>query len=146
MTTISKKQVPVKEGLWTKPTSPHEKPSLIGSKCPACGQVYFPKRKKEICIRCQHMGLEEVKLSRRGKIYSFSVIMQTPTAYYIGRVPYAYGVIVLPEKVRVRTHFTGCDFKDLKLNMPVELVIEKLGEDEQGNEVMAHKFKPVSKK
>jgi hypothetical protein len=30
--------------------------------------------------------------------------------------------------------------------MPVELVIEKLGEDEQGNEVMAHKFKPVSKK
>ncbi|HEX9896372.1 MAG TPA: OB-fold domain-containing protein [Dehalococcoidales bacterium] len=145
MTTSVKKRIPVKEGLWTEPKSPREKPSLIGSKCPACGQVYFPKREKQICIRCQHKGLDEVKLSRRGKIYSFSIIMQAPTAYYIGKVPYAYGVIKLPEGVRVRTHFTGCDFKDLKLNMPVELVIEKLGEDEQGNEVMAHKFKPVSK-
>jgi uncharacterized OB-fold protein len=145
MTTSVKKRIPVKEELWTEPKSPCEKPSLIGSKCPACGQVYFPKREKQICIRCQHKGLDEVKLSRRGKIYSFSIIMQAPTAYYIGKVPYAYGVIKLPEGVRVRTHFTGCDFKDLKLNMPVELVIEKLGEDEQGNEVMAHKFKPVSK-
>ena len=28
---------------------------------------------------------------------------------------------------------------------PVELVIEKLGDDEQGNEIMAHKFRPISK-
>lgn len=145
MTANNKKTIPVKEGLWTSPKSSRAKPSLIGSKCPACGQVYFPRREKGICIRCQHRGLDEVKLSRRGKIYSFSVIVQAPTAYYIGKVPYAYGVIKLPEGVRVRTHFTGCDFKDLKLNMPVELVIEKLGDDEQGNEVMAHMFKPVSK-
>jgi len=144
MTATEKKKVPIKEGLWTTPTTPDEQPQLIGSKCPSCGQVYFPKREKPICIRCQHKGLNEIKLSRKGTIYSFSVIMQAPTAYYIGKVPYAYGVIRLPEGVSVRTHFTGIDFKDLKLNMPVELVIEKLGEDEQGNEVMAHKFKPVS--
>ena len=143
--TSEKKTLPVREGLWTTPKSPDEKPSLIGSKCPACGQVYFPRKEKQICIRCQHRGLNDVELSREGKIYSFSIIMQQPTGYYIGKVPYAYGVIVLSDGVRVRTHFTGCDFNDLKLDMPVELVIEKLGEDEQGNEIMAHKFRPISK-
>ena len=138
MTTNDKKRVPVRPGLWTT----DEPPSLIGSRCPACGEVFFPKRERGICIRCQHRGLEEVKLSRRGKIHSFSVIVQQPTQFFVGKVPYAYGIIVLPE-VRVLAHFTGCDFKDLKVGMPVELVIEKLGEDEQGNEVMAHKFKPV---
>ena len=138
-----KKQVPVRAGLWTTPSSPDEKPQLIGSRCPACGEVYFPKREKGICIHCQHKGLEDCKLSRRGKIHSFSVIMQQPTQFFVGKVPYAYGIIALPE-VRVLAHFTGCDFKDLKIGMPVELTIEKLGEDEQGNEVLAHKFKPVS--
>jgi uncharacterized OB-fold protein len=133
-----KKRVPVRPGLWDS----EEPPSLIGSRCPACGEVFFPKRERGICIRCQHRGLEEVKLSQQGKIHSFSVIMQQPTQFYVGTVPYAYGIIMLQE-VRVQAHFTGCDFKDLKIGMPVELVIEKLGEDEQGNEVMAHKFRPV---
>jgi hypothetical protein len=142
MTTNEKKQVPVRPGLWTASSSPDEPPSLIGSRCPACGEVFFPKRERGICIRCQHRGLEEIKLSRRGKIHSFSLIMQQPTQFFVGKVPYAYGIIVLPE-VRVQAHFTGCDFKDLKIGMPVELVIEKLGEDEQGNEVMTYKFRPL---
>ena len=40
--------------------------------------------------------------------------------------------------------FTGCDPEAIKIGMDVELVIEKLGEDEQGNEVMTYKFRPVS--
>jgi uncharacterized OB-fold protein len=137
-----KKQVPVRAGLWTTPLSPNEKPQLMGSQCPACGEVYFPKRERGICIHCGHRGLDDVKLNRRGKIHSFSVVMQQPTQFFLGKAPYAYGWIDLPD-VRLRAMFTGCDFKDLKLGMPVELVIEKLGEDEQGNEVVAHKFRPV---
>ena len=136
-----KKEVPVREGLWKEPTSPGEKPQLIGSKCPACGEVYFPKREKGVCIRCGHRGMDEYLLSRRGVISTFSVIMQQPTNYFLGEVPYAYGYIDLPD-VKVRAHITG-DVSNLEIGMPVELVIEKLGEDEQGNVVMAHKFKPV---
>ncbi len=137
-----KKQVPVRPGLWTTPSSPDEKPQLIGSECSACGEVYFPKKEKGICIRCGHRGLKDVKLDTRGKIHSFSVIMQQPTQFFLGKAPYAYGYINLPN-VRVRAMFTGCDFKELKIGMPVELVIEKLGEDPQGNEVLAHKFRPA---
>ncbi len=137
-----KKQVPVRAGLWTTPSSPDEKPQLIGSQCLACGEVYFPKRNKGICIRCGHRGLMAVILDRKGKIHSFSIVMQQPTQFFLGKAPYAYGWINLPN-VRVQAIFTGCDMKDLKIGMPVELVIERLGEDEQGNEVMAHKFRPV---
>ncbi len=133
----------MKEGLWTIPSTASEEPQLIGSKCPACGELFFPKKKKGICIHCQHQGLEDIKLSRRGKIHSFSVVTQQPPRFFLGDVPYAYGWIELPEGVMVRAMFTGCDFETLKVDMDVELVIEKLGDDEQGNEVMAHKFRPV---
>ena len=137
-----KKQVPVRAGLWSAPSSPDEKPHLIGSKCPACGEVYFPKRERGVCIHCGNRGLEEIKLNRRGKIRSFSVVVQQPTQFFLGKAPYAYGWIELPD-VMVQALFTGCDFKNLKLGLPVELVIEKLGDDEQGNEVLAPKFKPA---
>src|SRR4030066_365281 len=98
MTADEKKQVPVRAGLWSPPSSPDEKPQLIGSRCPACGEVFFPKRERGICIHCQHRGLEDCKLSPRGKIHSFSVIMQQPTQFFVGKVPYAYGVRYLPHE------------------------------------------------
>jgi len=136
------KTIPVREGLWTTPASPDEKPQLIGSECSACGEVFFPKREKGVCIRCGHRGLKDVKLDRQGKIHSFSVIMQQPTNYFLGKAPYAYGWINLPN-VRVQALFTGGDFNKLHIGMPVELVIEELGVDGEGNKVLAHKFRPV---
>src|SRR4030042_5324541 len=136
------KTIPVREGLWTTPASPDEKPQLIGSECSACGEVFFPKREKGVCIRCGHRGLKDVKLDRQGKIHSFSVIMQQPTNYFLGKAPYAYGWINLPN-VRVQAMFTGGDFNKLHIGMPVELVIEELGVNEEGNMVLAHKYRPV---
>jgi uncharacterized OB-fold protein len=139
-----KKQIPVKEGLWTTVSSPNEKPQLIGSRCLACGEVFFPKRESKICTYCQSRDLEEIKLSRKGKVYSFTIVMQRPPEYYRGPVPYAEGFVELPEGVRVETLFTGCDFNDLEVGMDVEMVIEGLHEDEDGNEVVAYKFRPVT--
>ena len=70
--------------------------------------------------------------------------MQRPPEYYQGPVPYAEGFVELPEGVRVETLFTGCDFNDLEVGMDVEMVIEGLHEDEEGNEVVAYKFRPVT--
>ena len=44
---------------------------LYGGKCPKCGTVQFPKHR--VCIECAHPGgLEEVKLARRGKLFTFT--------------------------------------------------------------------------
>jgi len=138
------KKIPVKEGLWTVPSSLDEKPQLIGSRCHLCGEVFFPKKTRGICNHCQSRNLEEIKLSRRGKIYSFTVVTQRPPEFYKGPVPYAEGFVELPEGVRVETLFTDCNFDNLKIGMDVEMVIEKLHEDENGNEVTAFKFRPVN--
>ncbi len=144
MVNSEKKRIPVKEGLWTTPSSPGEKPQLMGSKCLSCGEIFFPKKEKWGCTNCQSKNIEDIKLSRKGKIYSFTVVMIQPPMYYKGPVPYAFGYVELPEGVRVETLFTDYDLEALKIGMDVELVIEKLHEDDEGNEVMAYKFRPIT--
>jgi uncharacterized protein len=133
------KKVPIREGLW----SSEKEPCLIGSQCNHCGEVFFPKRGDWLCSNCQSDSLKEIKLSRRGKIYSYTVVMQRPPVYYQGEVPYAIGFVELPEGVRVETLFTGCNFDDLKVGMEVEMLIDKLHQEEDGTEVTCYKFKPV---
>ena len=119
-----KKRIPVKEGLFTMPSMPDEKPRLLASECPSCGEVLFPKRRT--CINCQEEKLREITLSRIGKIYSFSVVMQNPGRYYKGPVPYAIGWVEFPEMVRVQGLFICDDFNDLEIGVTVEVVVEKL--------------------
>jgi uncharacterized OB-fold protein len=135
-----KKRVPVKEGLWTS----DEKPQLIGSQCTHCGEVFFPERGNGLCSYCQSAGLREIKLSSKGKIYSYTVVMQRPPGYYKAEVPYAIGFVELPEGIRVETLFTGCDLEDLRVGMDAEMLIDKLHEEEDGTEVYTYKFKPVT--
>ena len=139
-----KNSISIKEGLWTIPVIPDEKPQLIGSKCDKCGEIFFPKKERQWCVHCYSKSLNEVKLSREGKIVSFSVVMQQPGGgFYKGPVPYSYGCIDLPEGIRIESLLTTDDFEKLKVDGTVELVIEKLCDDGEGNEVMAFKFRPV---
>jgi hypothetical protein len=143
MTKDGKMIFPLNEGLYTLPSLPDEKTQLIGSKCTNCGELFFPKKDKGLCIHCQQITLEEVKLSRQGKIASFTIVLQPPSGgFYHGPVPYAYGYVDLPEGVRIETRFTG-DFNALEIGGDVELVIEKLYEDAEGNEFVTYKFKPL---
>ena len=145
MAATKKKQLSIMEGAWTTPSSSsRSKPRLIGNKCPACGEVYFPKKVKNICIHCQHEGLKEIKLSRRGKIITFTVVMQQPGGgYYFGPVPYAIGVIELPEEVYIQAPLKAKNLEDLRVDMEVELVIEKIWKDRSGNELIGFKFQQV---
>ncbi len=139
----NKKRIPVKKELWTTPSAPTEKSQLIGSRCHNCGEIFFPKKGNGICTNCQSRNLEEIKLSTRGKIYSYTVVMQRPPVYYKGSVPYAEGFVELQEGVRIQTLLTDCDFDEIKIGMEVEMIIEKLYEDEEGNEIITYKFKPA---
>ena len=140
----AKNRVPIREGLWSEPTAEDEKPQLIGSRCRSCGELFFPKQASGLCSYCQSRDLEEVRLGSSGKIYSFTVVMQRPPVYYQAEVPYAIGFVELPEGIRIETLFTGCDLDSLRIGMDVEMVLETLYENEEGAEVVAYKFRPVS--
>ncbi len=139
-----RKKIPVREGLWAEPASADEKPKLIGSRCLSCGELFFPKKEIGLCGHCQSGDLEEVELTGNGKVYSYTVVAQRPPVYYKGEVPYALGFVELPEGIRIETLFTGCDPASLHVGMDVEMVIEKLHEEEDGTEVMAYMFRPAT--
>lgn len=137
----NKKRIPLKEGLWSETPSPH----LLGHRCSGCGEIFFPRKENGICTYCHGTALEELDLSTRGKIHTCTVVMlRPPGGYYRGEVPYALGYVELPEDVSVETLFTGCDPEEIKVGLEVELVLEKLHDDEEGNEVITYKFKPIA--
>lgn len=137
MSRIANREVPLKEELWE--IMPDGKPCLVGSKCLLCGEVVFPVL--GICPNCQNENVEKIFIGPVGRIYSITVVMQQPPKWYKGPVPYAFGFVELPQGVRVETLFTGCDPERIEIGMEVELVIEKLSEDDQGNDVVTYKFR-----
>ncbi|MFH1651134.1 MAG: OB-fold domain-containing protein [Chloroflexota bacterium] len=141
----TKKQVPVMEGLFPWPPTNHR---LIGNKCKKCGQHYFP-----VTFRCQDpdcMGdeMEDVLLSPEGTLWSYTVVhYQLPPPFQApkeGFKPFGVGEVEFPEGVRVAGIVTGADAeKDLKIDMKMKVVLDKLYEDEQGNDVIGWKFAPA---
>ena len=135
----SKRQIAVEEGLW-RSLSEGEKPSLIGSRCTSCGEVFFPRKRKGLCAHCYKVGLEDILLSGKGKIASFTIAEQAPTGgFYHGPVPYAYGAVDLIDGVELQALFAG-DLYSLEVGMDVEMIIDRLFDDREGNEIITYKF------
>ena len=140
--TPQKEQVPIGEGLFVIPSSPSEKPYLIGSKCHNCGEILFPSRRS--CRRCTSMDLELIPLSRRATLHSFTTVRVKLADAKTGP-PYFVGVVELPEGERIRTLLTDGDSSSLKIGDEMEVVIEVIYEDESGRDVLGWKFQPVRK-
>ena len=114
---------------------------LIGSRCRKCGETYLGGR--AICIRCYGNSLEDIKLGKKGEIFTYTIIHQS--APWV-KTPYVAAVVKLAEGPVLRTSLVGVDAKPgaVKVGTPVEMVIEKVREDREGNDVIAYKFRPVS--
>ena len=63
---------------------------------------------------------------------------------YAGRVPYGFGVVELPEGIRVVTRLTEADPGRLEAGQPMHLVVEAVGQDEDGDPVVTYAFSPVA--
>lgn len=116
--------------------------NLIGTKCTTCGNVYFPQR--PICPNCRRKGnLEEIKLSGKGKIHSFSII-NAPPEEFKSLAPYAVAIIDLEEGARLTSQIVDADPETLEIGQPVEMVFRKIKEDgEDGVISYGYKFKPT---
>jgi uncharacterized protein len=115
-------------------------PALEGSRCPECGDTFYPPR--HICLNCYHEGLELVALSSTGKLHTFTIArMSLPGA--LVTAPYVIAQVQLPEGVIVPTVLTDVDPEAVRIGMELELVVEKASTDPQGNEVCAFKFRPA---
>ena len=137
----AKKTIPVQEGLFTLPDST-EGFHLVGCGCRFCGAISFPKKKR--CIKCFRDGVDIVPLSPKGIVRTWTIIRMKPFGYK-DKAPYILAEVELPEGPHVRTQLTGINLEnpEVKIGDEVEAVIEKIYEDESGNDVICYKFKRV---
>lgn len=87
--------------------------------------------------------MDDVKLSRRGKIWSFTTVMLPPPQWYKGPVPFALAHVELPEGVRIWTRLLGADAESFKIGQEVELTIDLMQTDAEGNEILGYAFVPA---
>jgi hypothetical protein len=107
-------RVPIEPGFFTIPDDPDQPPRLLGSRCGSCGEHFFPRR--PVCAKCLARGTEDVELSTRSTLYTWTYVhfplFNSKRAEYGG-----YGV--------------GQD-----------LELEVLRENQEGQEVVIHRFRP----
>lgn len=119
-----------------------EECSLLGNRCPRCVLVFFPRR--HFCTRCCNPGLEEIQLSRKGRLRSFTTAYQKPN-YAQVEPPYLIGEIELLEGVVIYSLLTQCSPKELKVGEEMELAtIQVREENREGKRVtvLAYAFRP----
>ncbi len=96
-------------------------------KCLDCGYIRFPVG--GFCPNCLSDKAEWLKMSGKGTVYTFGVTHYVYDKGFAGSVPYAIAVIELAEGPRLMGNVTGCDLKNIKVGMSVEVYFEDIDEE-----------------
>ncbi|HUI25218.1 MAG TPA: Zn-ribbon domain-containing OB-fold protein [Candidatus Kryptonia bacterium] len=127
--------IPIRAGLFSV-----DPPRLLGGRCGECGRHHFPAQAS--CTYCGASGCDTVTLSEHGTLYLFTVVHNAPPGYR-GPTPYGFGVVELPEGLRIISPLTEARLDNLYIGMPVQLRIVPLFSDDEGREVLVYAFQPL---
>ena len=134
-------RVAIEPGYFSVPDDPDAPPRLLGSRCQACGEVFYPRR--HVCASCLHEGCDDLELSTTGTLYTWTYVHVPLFAKKDGSVgAYGVGQIDLPEGPRVQAILVGGP-DDFTIGMSLEIDLETLRQDRDGNDVVIYRFKPV---
>jgi uncharacterized OB-fold protein len=131
--------IPVHEGLFTSPDD--DPPHLIGGRCRACERHHFPK--VGTCPYCSAEQVDEAQLSRQGTLWAWTAVTSRPPGYH-GEVPYGFGVVELPEGLRLVTRLTEPEPERLRFGQAMRLEVVPLHTDGDGRAVTTYAFAPVA--
>jgi uncharacterized OB-fold protein len=144
--TTPKKRVPAIEG-WLN--IDEENPRLLGYKDESSGSYFFPK---DVAVSRApghaDAELQEVSLSNRGKLWSYTTNHYKPPAPYISTEPFEPYTVAAVELTKERMIILGqladgVDPASVEVGQEMELVLGTLYEDEE-NEYLIWKWKPVA--
>jgi uncharacterized OB-fold protein len=142
---MAKTKTPAIEGWFTLDAA---SPALLGTRCGGCGTYFFP-RESVVCRnpRCFSTELEEVELSRHGRVWSFTNNCYPPPAPYVSPdpfEPYAIAAVELEMEKMVVLGQMADDIpvERLEAGLEVELVLDVLYEDAD-NEYLIWKWRPT---
>jgi uncharacterized OB-fold protein len=134
-------RVPIEPGFFTIPEAPGEAPRLLGSRCPACGETFFPRR--VVCARCLTAGCVDATLGPRGRLWTFTwCSLPLFGSRRSDGGGYGVGQVDLPEGPRVQAVLAGRR-EELAIGMELVLDLESLGETPDGEEIVIFRFRPA---
>ena len=93
---------------------------LIVQGCATCGhRQFYPRR---WCLRCDGTDLRWVSVSGDAELVTYSVVRRAPSAAHKNRVPYAIGIVKLPEGPQMMASIVDLDIDALVPGMAVRIV------------------------
>ena len=136
-------RVAIEDGYFTIPDDPDQPPRLLGSRCPACGEHFFPRRL--VCAKCLHESCNDVLLGPTGSLYTWTYV-HVPLFAKRDAVVSAYGVgqVDLPEGPRVQSILMG-ERDDFAVGMELVLDLETLSQTSDGDDVVIYRFRPADR-
>ena len=108
---------------------------LLAYRCLNCGAYYSVVID---CVKCSAPRMEWVKVSGKGKIYTYTVYYQIYKPAWKEDIPYNAAWVQLDEGPLILTNIVGAKNEDLRVGLPVEVTYDDVTE-----EVTLPKFKPV---
>jgi uncharacterized OB-fold protein len=142
-TILDPDEVLIRDGIFELSKTTADKPHLLGSRCYSCGEIVFPVL--EICPQCDtEKEMEKITLSPGGKLYSYSVVVQSTPDF---KTPYAVGIVeLIPEGILILSHIVGDlgnDFEKLKIGMELGLTLVPISTNSEGKRVISYAFEPA---
>ena len=124
-------------------------PRLLGSRCASCGTFFFP-RQSFSCRNpdCDGRVLEEVALSRRGRLWSWTTNHYPPPAPYMAAEPFEPFTIAAVEladehMVILGQVEAGADPASLRMGEVMELTLSTLFSDDD-HDYVVWRWRPVA--
>jgi len=112
---------------------------MIANRCTRSGDIYFPPRL--VTPGNLNAEFEEIQLSGKGKVLTYTVIRVAPTPYS-DLAPYALAVIETVEGARLTAQVSDIPVEQVKIGMEVEFEFRRLFEDNEAS-VIYYGYKAV---
>ncbi len=121
-----------------------EGPRLAGSRCQDCGAVAFPAQRS--CPRCTGEATEEHLLATAGTLWGFTIQGFPPKEPYLAAAapfrPFGVGYVNLADEVLVESRLEATAPDQLRIGMPMHLVVVPFHVTESGEQQLTYAFAP----
>lgn len=112
---------------------------LEGARCRGCGTIVYPARR--YCPSGRDSDWETVRLSRRGRVVTSTVVHVAPTAFAM-QAPYAMALVETPEGARLMAQVVDCDSAAVRPGMEVALEFRRIRKEGRAG-ILCYGYKAV---
>jgi uncharacterized OB-fold protein len=121
---------------------------LESARCRSCGTYFFPRYHQQHRPGCTREGIENVLLSREGKLASYTIEYYMPPPPFKTTkdiTPFIIGLVEFPEGIQVAGIVIDLPLDKVKIGLKMETTSLVLHQNEKGEDIATWAFQPIEK-